>query len=90
MLSLSLGSPPLFRFPFRHHLYRHLGLSNHRLTYPPPPDLARCRLSLLSTFYYLSTPSLLLLFDLAGLLSSTISLGVDYRLKDTYHQQDPP
>ena len=41
----------------------------------PPPDLARCRLSLLSTFYSLSTPSPLLLFDLAGLLSSTICPG---------------
>ena len=89
-LSLSLGSLPLFRFTSCRCLYQHSGLSDRRLTYPPPTDLARYRLSLLLTFYLLSTTSLLLLFDLAGLLLSTICPGVDYRLKDTYHQQDPP
>ena len=44
-------------------------------SHTPPPDLAHYCLSLLSTFYLLSTPSLLLLFDLAGLLSSTICPG---------------
>ena len=36
-----------------------------------------------------STFSQLFQFDLAVLLSSTISPGVNYKLKDTYHQQDP-
>ena len=84
-LSLSLGSLPLFRFPFRRRLYRHLGLSDCRLTYPPPPNLAHCRLLLLSTFYSLSTTSLLLLFNLAGLpsLLSVWELTIDLRTPTT-------
>ena len=53
-LSLSLGSLPLFRFPFRRRLYRHLGLSDRRLTYPPPILLA-----VVSCFAQPSTRSLL-------------------------------
>ena len=88
MLSLSSGSLPPFRFPFHCHLYWHLGLSDHRLTYPPWSHLlSSIPISLSSRP---STLSQLLWFNLAALQSSTISLGVDYRLKDTYHQQDPP
>ena len=60
-LSLSLGSPPLFRFPFHHCLYRHLGLSDRRLTYPPPRSCSLSSLSpldLLLALYSLATPSI--------------------------------
>ena len=60
-LSLSLGSPPLFRFPFRRRLYRHLGLSDRRLTYPPPRSCSLLSLSpldLLLALYSLATPSI--------------------------------
>ena len=54
-LSLLLGSPPLFQLSSCRCLYRHSGLSDRRLTYPPPPIL----LTVVSRFSQPSTRSLL-------------------------------
>ena len=83
---LSLGSLPLFRFPFRHRLYQHSGLSDRRLETP-----LSCSLS----YYRPLRPSIPLDYSASPTTRPswatilTIRPGVDHRLEDTYHQQDP-
>ena len=83
---LSLGSLPSFRFPLCRRLYRHSGLSDRWLETP-----LSCSLS----YYRPLRPSIPLDYfaspttrpSWATIL--TIRPGVDHRLEDTYHQQDP-
>ena len=83
---LSLGFLPSFRFPLCRHLYRHSGLSDRRLKTP-----LSCSLS----YYRPLRPSIPLDYSASPTTRPswatilTICPGVDHRLEDTYHQQDP-
>ena len=86
-LPLSLGSLPLFQFPLCNCLPQHSGLSDCRLKTPILLAILLLSLSLLwpSIPPNCSTPPT----RSSCATIPTICPGVDLRLEDTYHQQDP-